>query len=141
MIELGAMDVNFEVKPLEAEVGAEITGLDLDLPIDETTRQALYKAWVDAGILVFRGIGTTSERQLALSRCFGALEVHPVATLHHEDYPEIISLKNTGDTEPMVHYFDGEAIADRSAWHTDTIFTPTPCRAGLLRMVHKSEKG
>lgn len=133
--------MSFEVKPLDAAVGAEIIGLDLDQPIDEMTRQALYDVWVEAGILLFRRIGTSAERHLALSRCFGTLEVHPVPVIRLAEHPEIISLKSTGDTEPVIHYFDGEPIADRSAWHTDTIFTPSPCRGGLLRMVHKSATG
>jgi taurine dioxygenase len=133
--------MNFEVKPLNAAVGAELTGLDLDAPIEEATRRALYEAWVESGILLFRGIGTSAERHLAISRCFGTLEVHPVPVLRLASHPEIISLNNTGETEPMIHYFDGEPIADRSAWHTDTIFTTAPCRAGVLRMVHKSAEG
>jgi N-acyl-D-aspartate/D-glutamate deacylase len=68
----------FETKPLETGVGAEIIGLDLSRPIDEATRSALYEVWLEAGILLFRGIGTSPERQLELSRCFGELEVHPV---------------------------------------------------------------
>jgi len=133
--------MGFEVRPLDAKVGVEIIGLDLDAPIDERTRKALYDVWVEAGILLFRQIGTSAERHLALSRCFGPLEVHPVPVLRLADYPEIISLRNTGDTEPIIHYFNDEPIADRSAWHTDTIFTPTPCRAGVLRMVQRSREG
>ena len=37
--------MNFEVKSLEADVGAEIIGLDLDRPIDEVTRNNLYRVW------------------------------------------------------------------------------------------------
>jgi len=133
--------MNFEVKPLDAAVGVEILGLDLDEPIEDSTRQDLYDTWLDAGILVFRGIGTSAERQLALSSCFGQLEVHPVPSIRLEGYPEIISLKSTGDTEPIVHYFDGEPIAGRIPWHTDTIYTLAPCRGALLRMVHKPAKG
>lgn len=133
--------MSFEVVPLDGTIGAEIVGLDLDAPIEQSTRRALYDVWVDAGILLFRQLGTSTARHLALSRCFGTLEVHPAKDLRLPDHPEIISLGNTGDTEPIVHYFDGEPIADRSAWHTDTIFTPAPCRGGLLRMVRKSEEG
>lgn len=131
----------FQIVPLDAPVGAEITGLDLDAPLDDATRQALYAAWLDAGILVFRGLGTSAERHVALSRCFGPLEIHPVPDLRVPDHPEIISLRSAADRKPIIHYFDGEPIADRSPWHTDTVYTPTPCRAGLLRMVHKSEQG
>lgn len=127
--------MRFEVEPLAAGVGAEIVGLDLDQPIEGTTRQALYDTWLRWGILLFRGIGTSCERQLALSRCFGELEVHPVESIRMPGYPEIIRLASTGGTEQIVHYFDGEAVAGRIPWHTDLIYTPTPCRGALLRMV------
>jgi taurine dioxygenase len=133
--------MRFEVKPLDAEVGVEVIGLDLGQPVDEPTRQALYDTWLEFGILLFRGIGTTSERHLALSRCFGELEVHPVESIRLKDHPEIISLRSTGDAEQIIHIFDGEAVAGRIPWHTDLIYTPTPCRGALLRMVHKPSSG
>ena len=133
--------MHFETKPLDTGVGAEIIGLDLGQPIDEATRHALYDVWLEAGILLFRGIGTSAERQLALSRCFGELEVHPVESIRLEGYPEIISLTNNGPDEPVIHYFDGEPIAGRIPWHTDMIYTPRPCRGALLRMVEKPARG
>jgi taurine dioxygenase len=131
----------FETKPLETGVGAEIIGLDLSRPIDEATRSALYEVWLEAGILLFRGIGTSPERQLELSRCFGELEVHPVESIRLEGHPEIINLSSKGPEEPIVHYFDGQAIAGRIPWHTDMIYTPRPCRGALLRMVEKPPVG
>ena len=51
--------MKFEAKPLNTGVGAEIIGLDLSQPIDEETRRDLYDTWLDAGILLFRGMGTS----------------------------------------------------------------------------------
>lgn len=133
--------MHFKVTPLDADVGAEVQGLDLDQPIDSATRRALYDTWLEFGILLFRGIGTSSERHLALSRCFGELEVHPVESIRLEGHPEIISLRSTGDSEQIVHYFDDVAVAGRIPWHTDLIYTPTPCRGALLRMVVKPASG
>ena len=133
--------MDFDVKPLDAEVGAEIVGLDLDREVDEATRKALYDVWLDAGILLFRGLGTTPERHLALSRCFGELEIHPVETIRVPGHPEVISLSSRGDQEAPVHYFDDVPIAGRIPWHSDMIYTPTPCRAGLLRMILKPSAG
>jgi taurine dioxygenase len=132
--------MHFETKPLKTGVGAEIIGLDLSRPIDEDTRRDLCDTWLDAGILLFRGMGTSSERQLALSRCFGGLEIHPVTSIRLEGCPEIINLTTRG-IEPIVHYFDGEAIAGRIPWHTDMIYTTRPCRGALLRMVEKPPAG
>ncbi len=133
--------MKFETKPLATGVGAEIIGLDLSKPIDEPTRRDLCDIWLDVGILLFRGMGTSSERQLALSRCFGEPEIHPVESIRLEGCPEIINLTSRNSNEPIVHYFDGEAIAGRIPWHTDMAYTTRPCRGALLRMVEKPPRG
>jgi taurine dioxygenase len=133
--------MKFESKPLDTGVGAEIIGLDLSKPIDEPTQSDLCDIWLDVGILVFRGMGTSSERQLALSRCFGVPEIHPVKTVRLEGCPEIVCLSNKGSVEPIVHYVDDEAIAGLIPWHTDMIYTTRPCRGALLRMVEKPPRG
>ena len=133
--------MDFEVVALDADVGAEIVGLDLDRPIGKATQRALYDAWLQAGILLFRGIGTSSQRQLTLSRCFGELDVHPIEAIRLAGEPEIICLSSRGDNDPILHSFDGEVVAGMIPWHTDLIYTPTPCRGGLLRMVESPTRG
>jgi taurine dioxygenase len=133
--------MRFESRRLEGGIGTEIVGLDLSVPIDAETRAGLNSAWLDAGILLFRGIGTSTERQLELSRCFGDLEVHPIESIRLEGNDEIINLSNKGDRQQMLHYFDGQPITGRIPWHTDMIYTTTPNRGALLRMVEKPEQG
>ena len=81
--------MSLEFAPLPGGIGLEVKGLDLDGPVKAADAQALNEAWLDRGILVFRAIGTSSERQLALSRCFGELEVHPLKDIHVEGYPAV----------------------------------------------------
>ncbi len=133
--------MRFETKPLNGEIGLEILGLDLSGPIDEQTQRDLNDVWLDAGILLFRGIGTSTERQLRLSRCFGELEVHPVPSIRLEGNDEIINLSNKGDRQQMLYRIGGEPVAGRIPWHTDMIYTPTPNRGALLRMIEKPERG
>lgn len=133
--------MDFEVKPTGSGVGAEIVGLDLSRPIPDATRRALYEVWLDAGILVFRGIATSPERHVALSHCFGELDVHPVASVRLDGHPEIIELTSRGKDEPIVHYIDDEPIVGHIPWHTDMIYTLRPCRGALLRMVERPARG
>ncbi|NQZ96140.1 MAG: TauD/TfdA family dioxygenase [Myxococcales bacterium] len=133
--------MNFETKRLDDGIGIEVVGLDLSQPIDESTRRELNDVWLDAGILLFRGIGTSTERQLALSRCFGELEVHPVESIRLEGNDEVIHLSHKDDSRQALYRFDGEAIAGRILWHTDLIYTTTPNRGALLRMVETPEVG
>jgi taurine dioxygenase len=133
--------MDFDLKPLDGEIGVEVVGLDLASPIPDTTRRDLYDTWLDAGILVFRGIGTSAEGHLALSECFGELEVHPVESIRLRDHPTIIRLSSIGENEPIVHHLDGEPVAGLIPWHTDLIYMTTPNRGALLRMVEKPDVG
>lgn len=132
----------FDVKPLPGGIGAEIVGLDLSREIEDATAEALRAAWLDAAILLFRGIGTSCERHLRLSRVFGELEPHPIETLRLPEHPEIIHLtQKKGDREQMTYAFDGEPVVGRIPFHTDLIYTTTPNRGAVLRMVEKPERG
>ena len=133
--------MSIDVKALPGGVGAEITGLDLSRAVDAETAEALNAAWLESAILVFPGAGTSMEAHLRLSRAFGELEVHPIPSIRLEGHDEIIELANKGGTEQMVYRFDGERIAGRIPWHTDMIYTPTPNRGALLRMVETPVAG
>jgi len=133
--------MKFEAKPLGGGIGAEVIGLDLDQEIDGETARALNDVWLEYAIVLFRGIGTSNERHLRLSRCFGELEVHPVESIRLEGNPEIICLAQKGDQRQMTYSFDGEEIVGRIPFHTDLIYTTTPNRGAMLRMVEKPGQG
>lgn len=133
--------MNFEIKPLNGNIGAEIIGLDLNKAITDATRQDLYDTWLDKGILLFRGIGTSPEKQLALSRCFGEHEVHPIEDIRVDDYPELIWLASNGKRTAPVYYYDEVATVGRIPWHTDLVYTTTPNRGALLRMINLPAQG
>lgn len=129
------------IRPLASPIGREITGLDIERDIAPETAQALHKAWLEHGVLVFRSIGTAPEAQLRLSRCFGELEPHPIPKFRHPDYPELILLTNQDGPVGPVYDFDGTEIYGRIPWHADLAFTTTPNAGALLRMVHKTADG
>ncbi len=135
------MDMEFEAKPLAGGIGAEVVGLDLDREIDEATARALNDVWLEYAIVLFRRIGTSNERHLRLSRVFGELEVHPVESIRLEGTPEIIRLAQKGDQNQMTYYFDGEPVVGRIPFHTDLIYTTTPNRGAILRMVERPALG
>ncbi len=131
-----------EITALEGGIGAEVKGLDLTRDISTADREAMTAAWLEAGILLFRGIGDSPEKQLALSRAFGELEVHPIENIRVEGYPELIWLSNrkSDETAPIYHY-DGVATVGRIPWHTDLVYTTTPNRGALLRMLEMPYAG
>lgn len=78
--------MSFALQPLSSPVGREVVGLDISAEIAPETAKALHAAWLEHGFLLFRGIGTSPEVQLRLSRCFGELEPHSIPVFRHPDY-------------------------------------------------------
>jgi taurine dioxygenase len=133
--------MTIEIKPLPNAIGVEVLGLDLSEDIDSDTADRLYTAWQSAGIMLFRSIGTTPERQLNLSRVFGELEVHPIENIRLENYPELIWLANKDATSAPLYYYDDIPTVSRIPWHSDLVYTTTPNRGALLRMVDMPAQG
>jgi taurine dioxygenase len=129
----------FSVVPLS--VGAEVVGLAPGAEQDPVARRALYDAWLEHGVLLFRGVGSIA-RHLAISRCFGELEIHPVPEVRHPENPWLIELG--GPKRTAAYVFDGTDLrVNRIAWHRDTAYSPDICKGAMLRMlevpVHEGE--
>lgn len=122
-------------------IGQEVLGLDLDRGIDDATRRQLLALWREAGMVLFRGVGTAPERLLALSRCFGDLEPHPIEDIRMPGYPELIALTNKDGPRGPVYAFDGVPTYGRIPWHTDLAFQAVPNAGALLNMVDKAAMG
>ena len=114
-------------------VGAEVIGLASGCEEDPGVRALLYDAWLKHGILLFRDIDSI-ERHLALSQCFGELEIHPFAPVRSDLHPLLIEIG--GKKRPPAYVFDDADIrCNRIAWHRDTAYTPDICKGAMLRMV------
>jgi taurine dioxygenase len=126
-----------DVRPMA--IGAEVEGWDgLDLA-DPQVRAALYGAWLDHGILLFHGVDSI-DRHLALSRCFGELEIHPFPEAHAAENPLFIEIGGS-KVEPAYLYDETEVRVNRIPWHRDTAYTPGICKGAMLRMVEAPERG
>jgi taurine dioxygenase len=62
-----------EIIPLSPHIGAEIRGVDLTHPLDEATRKAVYVAWLDHLVIVFRGQKLDQQQLLDATRNFGKI--------------------------------------------------------------------
>ncbi len=131
----------FDIQPLPGEVGVEVIGLEVADAIPDNTARALRQLWLDAGIVLFRGLGNSPEALLQLSRCFGELEPHPIESFRLPGYPELILLSNEKGLTGPVYELDGVPTYGRIPWHTDLAFATTPNAGALLRMVRNSEHG
>jgi taurine dioxygenase len=58
--------------------------------------------WDEHGILLFRNQDVTADNQIAFSRMFGELEVHPISETRSQDYPALFTLVNDPETQKFL---------------------------------------
>lgn len=121
----------FTLRPMP--VAAEVVGLAPGCESDPEVRAELYDAWLQHGVLVFRGV-ESNEHHLALSRCFGELEMHPIAEARSDEDPAFLELGGATRTPPAYVYDETELRVNRIVWHRDTAYTPYICKGAMLRL-------
>jgi len=127
--------MGLEVRPL-ANVGVEVGGFDINNELDAATRAELVRLWDEYAILLFRGQDITPEKQIAFSRHFGPLEIHPLKATTSAEYPELFTLENDAEKDKYnLAYYQGQEIVGRLDWHIDLHYTGKPNRGALLRAV------
>jgi taurine dioxygenase len=128
-----------QVRRLGPQIGAEILGVDVRT-LDDAGFAAIYRAWLDANVLVIPEQDLTIEEFLAYSRRFGVIHPHPSKSTRHPDHPEITVL-GVNKFRP-----DGtldEAIYRRGAedWHTDGAYDAEPFKATQLYALAVPSRG
>lgn len=111
----------FTVEPLTPGFGARVTGLRL-ATLDEAAFQALYRLWLDRGLLICPGQFLSREQQTAVGARFGPLEF------------TIIPISNVRDDgrvrepdDPWVRVLRGN-----QAWHVDSTYVAVQSKGALL---------
>ncbi len=119
------------VIPTGAALGADVAGVDLSRPLDESTFRAIEAAWHQHLVLRFRGQNLDDPGLLAFARRFGELDkapVHAVGDSDHDPYPEITVMSNIlVDGKPMGNLGHYEA-----EWHTDMSYNELTPIGSLL---------
>jgi len=124
-------------------VGVEVSGFDITQPIGAELAAELVSLWDEHGILVFRQQEVNPENQIAFSRVFGELEMHPLKATTSDEYPELFMLVNDPEKEKfMTANYAGWDMVGKLDWHMDLHYTGKPNRGALLRgVVCASEDG
>ena len=108
------------ITQLHPSLGAEVAGVDLDKPIDETTCQTLERALADHLALVFRDQSLTPAQYLAAAAVFGPpMEQH--YSQHNMPGFHLIGL---------IWHRNGQQPAEQ--WHTDHTNRERPPAATIL---------
>lgn len=131
-------EAKLSIRPLAPGFGAEIRGVDLSRPIDSETEEAIRSAWIDAGILLFRGADQDDEAQMRLSQIFGEMEPAATADMNDPNNKFMMTLAyDPDDKAPRFQQHYNVGGVDRAGWlgwHWDQSFMPTIVRGAVLRM-------
>jgi putative 2-oxoglutarate oxygenase len=128
-----------QVRRLGKQIGAEI--LDVDVrKLDDAGFAQIYRAWLDANVIVVPGQELEIEDFLRYSRRFGVVVPHPSKSTRHPDYPEI--------TQLGVNKFDAAGKLDMTiyrrgaeGWHTDGAYDQEPFKATQLYALAVPSRG
>jgi taurine dioxygenase len=127
-----------KLRKLSYALGAEVCDVDISKPISETEFGAIYDAFLENGILLFRGQEITREQHIDFSRRFGELDKHDALPRdRHPDHPEILLVTN----EPKPDGSPSDSRYTGRQWHSDMSFTPVPSLGSLLRALTIPEVG
>jgi taurine dioxygenase len=133
------MALQIEPLPNGGSLGMIVRGVTETLLTEPDVRSRLRQAWIDHGLLVFKG-PASARLQIALSRVFGQLAHHPVEELWIDGCPELIDASYRPDRD-LVYEVACRPIGAWTPWHTDLIYLPQPIRGGILRAPASSSLG
>jgi len=125
-----------KITPLDAPLGASISGIDLSQPLDAAATAALRRAWLDHIILVFHDQDLSDPQLLAFARSFGDLEFPPSKLLNYTQGsgqkadipPEVNVISNVVENGRKI----GQLGAGEARWHSDSSFVDRPPSASIL---------
>ena len=120
--------MSVDIIPTAAIIGAEIGGVDLARPLDDSTFCEIERAFNAHAVIFFRDQRITPPQQVAFTRRFGEIEFNVFGERWSvPGSPEIVVVSNATE--------DGRPIGVRRAgenWHSDMCYTARPPRGTML---------
>ncbi len=129
-----------DVVPLASGLGAELRGVNLSLPLDQDDFAAIYHAWLDFSVLLFRDQTVDDAGLVAFSRRFGPLDYAPPnenGRRFVENYPEILVISNVVENGVAI----GSLGAGEAVWHSDMGYLNKPPAGSLLYALEVPDAG
>ena len=106
----------FAVRPLTPKLGAAIVGVTLADAMSDEVFAGIHRAFLEYQVLLFPAQDVPPDRQVALARRFGEVQIHVMNQYHADGYPELYRLSNLdADGKPNGRHPDRGTLA----WHTD----------------------
>jgi taurine dioxygenase len=123
---MATLATRIAITPVTPAIGGVVEGVDLREPLDPETVSRLRQAWLDRGVLFFRGQDIGEDQLEAFAGCFGTPITEPSNAAYGAD-----------PKAPPVHSGDTGLVSKRVAerWHADATWLAEPPAATALRMV------
>ena len=134
------LGTSLEIVPFETGFGADIIGFDFHT-LDEHQVAAVRSAWLEHGVVRFRGYQISDEQQMRFTSMLGEFVKHPRQLKGeegaHPTHEEILVISNAKIAGKVI----GTMGNSEARWHTDTWFYERPPAAALLRAVELPPEG
>jgi taurine dioxygenase len=118
----------FQVAPLSPTIGAEITGIDITVPLSDDAVRELRRAILEWKVLFFRDQPMELDAYVRFGRIWGEFGKHPMQT--PGPVPEVnVFIKGV------------TSRGEENLWHSDDAFMPKPTAFSILRSLHVPEVG
>ena len=117
------METPISIKRVTGSIGAEVRGVDLKQPLDDTTFATIHQAFLDHCMLVFRGQFLDPAAQMTFAQRWGeVLDAPYLKPIEMPGHPGMLVVPNLGK----------ERSYTTEVWHTDLSFMPTPPALTML---------
>jgi taurine dioxygenase len=128
------------IRNLDAPLGAEVSAVDLAVPLSRADLGAIEAAWQTRLVIVARGQQVSDPQLLAFSRQFGELDPpgpNPYGEPFNKQFPEINVISNVIENgKPIGNLGAGEAV-----WHADMTYVDVPPKAAALYSLEVPQNG
>jgi alpha-ketoglutarate-dependent taurine dioxygenase len=114
--------ITLDLQPLDATFGAVVNNLDVR-ELDENTFAALYKTWLEYGLLIFPGQFLSQLEQDAFARRFGEIEFTAAAISN-------ISKSGRVHSDPDSELV--KALRGNEGWHHDSTYMPVQAKGAVV---------
>jgi len=126
-----------KITRIKEHIGAEVTGIDLREPIDESTRQRLNDAVAEHAVMVIRDQRLSAAQYQAAAELFGELMEDQNRRYLVDGLPLVSVLSN--------RHLDSQGkpakVATNATWHTDHTNQERPPKFTMLYPVALPDKG
>ena len=115
---------HINVKPVSGALGAEITGVDISLPLDAEVVEEIRNAFLSHLVIFFQNQVITPQQQLNFAEQFGI----PM------EYPQLKGLPECPLVTEVIK-LEHEKLNFGGVWHSDTAYLQQPPMASMLYAV------